>query len=1094
MKKHFLLFVMALMSLTTWAATDIKTCQVNTGNIEYGTAALPAYEVRPGGDGGSTLIDNTHYTVTKKVFRDAACSIVAAENVDAIATLAIGEYYIQVVGKGVYEGTTSQSFEITKKTVKLPVTGGLTKVFGAADPVITADKLDWAHAEGFTTADAAAGTAGTLATVTSCAYSYSGTAVGTYPATFTGITATNYIFVEKTGMVITQKSLTSEDIKFTSEVYEATYTGVAPTPAYEIKDGAKDLTVNTDYTVAVTSASANVGKYTVTVTGIGNYQDAVTLTSTADKDKGLVIKPAPLTVLAVDQEKVYDGDWTLKKVDYAAKAVTILGFVHGETDDKITTKPVVAVVENTGGAKANVGTYTIQPSGAVAENNNYSFNYVNGSFTINKKDLTITAADADKVYGNADPAFTCTIAGAVGAEETTMRALIDNSTPAKAEETKDNGDIKISRTNADVNTKGEYKDVIVVTYNTAAPVFANYNITNKAGKFTIKGGTIFITVLPHEMEYGSAEPDWANPVEGKDYIVNGLSTGDKLTKAPTLTRAGAATVVVGTTYTVTADGAEYPAGYDGVTYIPGTLTVKAKTLKVTAQAQSLELGQKENNLDITLITIDSKKGLVNGDKASDVLELKFNGVPVDGAGKLTDAGEYKGGIKVALKAAGNYTLEYTAGDLTVIDPEATITLNRVAKADFADNTKNTAAAVIKEWAEKYAATPEDVLHTTETATTYNNTELAGHYTAGDVITYAKATEYEAAGATPALAVGAGLFTAGQAEAYNATLTGLIAEKAGISAEEATDFNSTLGLVDDTDPRWKDAGDDFEASDVAAYNAAKGALAENARITDANAATYSEKVTDELLALATFTSAQATAYNATLPGAKKAGDVKDAAATKNVTFSDFEMLPEKWYPIVLPFATSVAEVSKIFDYAVVNVLNKENTDETKIAFKLHMQDIPANEPFVVKIKSAMNMSAAVFYGKGLIAPADYKNVSVEDASGVKFIGTYTGKDDGFRSDEYYFSTSADYNQYYQGNATNKTYLRPLGAYFKVPANSAARTIEFEEADGTVTAIQAVNVKAEAMSAEGWYTIGGVKLQGAPAQKGVYIQNGKKVVVK
>ncbi len=1035
MKKHFLLFVMALMSLTTWAATDIKTCQVNTGNIEYGTAALPAYEVRPGGDGGSTLVEGTHYTVTTKVFRDAACSIVAAENVAAIATLAIGEYYIQVVGKGVYEGTTSQSFEITKKTVKLPVTGGLTKVFGAADPVITADKLDWANAEGFTTADETAGKAGTLATVTSCAYSYSGTAVGTYPATFTGITATNYIFVEKTGMVITKKSLTSEDIKFTSEVYEATYTGVAPTPAYEIKDGAKVLTLTTDYTVAVTSASANVGKYTVTVTGAGNYKDAVTLTSTTDKDKGLVIKPAPLTVLAVDQEKIYDGEWTLSKPNYAAGAVTILGFVNGETDAKITTKPAVAVVENTGGAKANVGTYTIQPSGAVAENNNYSFNYVNGSFNIKKKDLTITAADADKVYGNADPAFTCTIAGAVGAEETTMRALIDNSTPAKAEETKDNGDIKISRTNADVNTKGEYKDVIVVTYNTAAPVFANYNITNKAGKFTIKGGTIFITVLPHEMEYGSVEPDWANPVEGKDYLVNGLSTGDKLTKAPTLTRAGAATVVVGTTYTVTATGAEYPAGYDGITYIPGTLTVKAKALKVTAQAQSLNLGQKENNLDINLITIDSKKGLVNGDKASDVLELKFNGVHVSAElgheGELDVAGKVPGGIIVALKGGvTNYTLDATAGDLTVVDPAATITLNRVAKADFADNTKNTAAAVIKAAAEAYAATPEDVYHTAETAAAYNAT-LTGHKDEGDVKTPAEYTQIPAA--TP-LVDGTTYYTA------NDGSTSIVYEDGVSAANDGTNY-------------WEKTAD----------------------------ATY-------------YTAGEAATYNAGLPGAKHVGDVKDAAAIKNVTFSDFEMLPEKWYPIVLPFATSVAEVSKIFDYAIVNVLNKENTDKTKISFKLHMQDIPANEPFVVKIKSTMNMSAAVFYDKGLIAPADYEAVSVEDASGVKFIGTYKGKDDGFRSNEYYFSTAADKNQYYKGNDTNKTYLRPLGAYFQVPATSAARIIEFEEADGTVTAIQAVNVKAEAMSAEGWYTIGGVKLQGAPAQKGVYIQNGKKVIVK
>ena len=31
-------------------------------------------------------------------------------------------------------------------------------------------------------------------------------------------------------------------------------------------------------------------------------------------------------------------------------------------------------------------------------------------------------------------------------------------------------------------------------------------------------------------------------------------------------------------------------------------------------------------------------------------------------------------------------------------------------------------------------------------------------------------------------------------------------------------------------------------------------------------------------------------------------------------------------------------------------------------------------------------------------------------------------------------------------------------------------------------------------EGWYTVDGMKLDAAPTQKGVYINNGKKVVVK
>ena len=48
----------------------------------------------------------------------------------------------------------------------------------------------------------------------------------------------------------------------------------------------------------------------------------------------------------------------------------------------------------------------------------------------------------------------------------------------------------------------------------------------------------------------------------------------------------------------------------------------------------------------------------------------------------------------------------------------------------------------------------------------------------------------------------------------------------------------------------------------------------------------------------------------------------------------------------------------------------------------------------------------------------------------------------------------------------------------------------------TTIKAIDFAKEnaAVSAEGWYTINGVKLVGAPTEKGVYIKDGKKVVIK
>jgi len=58
---------------------------------------------------------------------------------------------------------------------------------------------------------------------------------------------------------------------------------------------------------------------------------------------------------------------------------------------------------------------------------------------------------------------------------------------------------------------------------------------------------------------------------------------------------------------------------------------------------------------------------------------------------------------------------------------------------------------------------------------------------------------------------------------------------------------------------------------------------------------------------------------------------------------------------------------------------------------------------------------------------------------------------------------------------------------------APLITVEDENGT-TAIMTVAADGRFVEAEGWYTLNGVKLQGAPTEKGIYIRNGKKVVVK
>ena len=57
-----------------------------------------------------------------------------------------------------------------------------------------------------------------------------------------------------------------------------------------------------------------------------------------------------------------------------------------------------------------------------------------------------------------------------------------------------------------------------------------------------------------------------------------------------------------------------------------------------------------------------------------------------------------------------------------------------------------------------------------------------------------------------------------------------------------------------------------------------------------------------------------------------------------------------------------------------------------------------------------------------------------------------------------------------------------------------TVKLISASGEVTSIGEIDTKTGDVTFDGWYTIDGVRLSGKPSTKGIYINNGKKVVIK
>ena len=706
---------------------------------------------------------------------------------------------------------------------------------------------------------------------------------------------------------------------------------------------------------------------------------------------------------------------------------------------------------------------------------NYDLNYVDGSLNITQRGLTITALDAKKVYKKAETTVTKMDGTAKDADYgyggvTLTPTLVEGEASwtiptadidaMKAEykttsdATKYNGSLRVERTGAGTDeNKGDYEDALTIAKNNNGGVWANYDVTPVAGDFHIVGGKLYITALHQSKNYGEADPDWT-AVEEKlgavnpNYRVDGISTPDVVTG---VTLSCTHEEAVGT-YTINIDATGVPTGYEEIVFVPATFKINKRPIAVSANVQTLKLGDAPAALDqnaYTITTTAANEGLIDGDVASDVFSLTFDLTKV--ANPLAAVGRFAGAItKVDGTKAGNYEISFTKGELIVIDPASTIVLNRPNSAAYtADNTLDNAAEVIAAAAgQKYDAAGAAAA----------NSLLTGAWPYGKVKT--AATKY----------------TKATANAYNATnVDGCVAtgfEVGAATVPSLTDVNAVLAT-------------DMEAGAMTVDQAYEYNCSKLGHVT-----TDDDDPTTEVL----YTDVEVNDHNATLPGAVAAGDVQK----KCVTFGDFNMVAEKWYPVVLPFATSVREVSRLFGYAIVNILKKDNTNATKIAFKLHMGDIPANEPFVVKVYEDMNMNEVVFGDPAHLSDTGMSIVNsaapqVEDDSHVKFIGSYSHKI-GFAANEAFFSINAARNDYYWGSAGNTTYMAPLSAYFQLPEGSTARTIEFEEADGSTTAISVVGVEKLNTVKEGWYTLNGVKLQGIPTEKGVYIQNGKKIVIK
>ena len=136
-----------------------------------------------------------------------------------------------------------------------------------------------------------------------------------------------------------------------------------------------------------------------------------------------------------------------------------------------------------------VGSYPIVPVATGTNLANYNVVYVNGTLTVGQATLTVTATNASRTYGAANPTFSATVSGAQGTDTFTTT----ESTTATA-----------------ASPVGTYPIVPVA----AGTNLANYTVVYVNGTLTVGQATLTVTAANASRTYGAANPTFSATVTG----------------------------------------------------------------------------------------------------------------------------------------------------------------------------------------------------------------------------------------------------------------------------------------------------------------------------------------------------------------------------------------------------------------------------------------------------------------------------------------------------------------------------------------------------------------------------------------------------
>jgi len=537
-------------------------------------------------------------------------------------------------GNNLYNAASNVSKSLVINQASLTVT--------AQDATKTYDKIAYSGGNnvtytGFVSGDNAANSVtGTVV--------YAGTSQGAinvannYSIIPSGLSSANYAITYVNGTLTINKATLTVTAQNATKIYDKVAYNGGNGIAYAgfvTGDNAANSVTGTVVYAGTSQGAINVANnYSIIPSGLSSANYAITYGNGT-----LTINKATLTVTAQNATKTYD------KVAYTGgNNVTYTGFITGDNAANSVTGTVS--YGGTSQGAVTVNNYTIIPSGLSSAN--YSITYVNGSLTINKATLTVTAQNATKIYDKV--AYT-------GGNGISYAGFIT-------------GDNAANSVTGTVSYGGTSQGAVTVNNYTIIPSglsSANYSITYVNGSLTINKAALTVTAQNATKIYDKVAYNGGN---GIDYA--GFVTGDNATNSVTGTVSYGGTsqgAIAVNNYTIIPSGLS-SANY-AITYVNGALTINKATLTVTAQNATKTYDKVAYNGGNGI----AYAGFVAGDNASNSVTgtISYGGTA---QGAIT-ANTYT--IIPSGLSSTNYAINYVNGTLTINKAALTVTAQNATK-------------------------------------------------------------------------------------------------------------------------------------------------------------------------------------------------------------------------------------------------------------------------------------------------------------------------------------------------------------------------------------------------------------------------------